>query len=114
MAGKRKTYTPEFKLAAVKMITEQKLSVAEVARRVGITENRLHDGQKALATKGVDAFPGSGHLTPQEEEIRTLRADVKRLDAERDILKKATAFFAAQTSGPLPGLRNARPSGPLR
>ncbi|AWM39012.1 Transposase [Gemmata obscuriglobus] len=89
MANKRKTYTSEFKLAAVKMITEQKLSVAEVARRVGITENRLHDGQKALATKGVDAFPGSGHLTPQEEEIRTLRADVKRLDAERDIAQKS-------------------------
>ena len=98
MAGKRKTYTPEFKLAAVKMITEQKLSVAEVARRLGVTENRLRDWKKALATKGADAFPGSGHLTPQEEEIRKLRADVKRLEAERDILKKATAFFATQTN----------------
>ena len=96
MAGKRKVYTSEFKLAAVKMITEQKLSVAEVARRLGVTENRLHDGKKALATKGADAFPGSGHLTPQEEEIRKLRADVKRLEAERDIRKKATAFFASQ------------------
>jgi transposase len=85
----RETYTPEFKLQAVKMITEQKLSVAEVARRLGVTQNRLHDWKKALATKGADAFPGSGHLTPQEEEIRKLRADVKRLEAERDILKKA-------------------------
>jgi transposase len=98
MAGKRNTYTAEFKLAAVKMITDQKLSVAEVARRLGVTENRLHDWKKILATKGVDAFPGSGHLTPQEEEIRKLRAEVKRLEAERDILKKATAFFAAQTN----------------
>ena len=64
MAGKRKVYTSEFKLAAVKMITEQKLSVAEVARRLGVTENRLHDGKKAVAKKGADAFPGSGHLTP--------------------------------------------------
>jgi len=98
MAGKRKTYTPEFKVAAVKMITDQKLSVAEVARRLGVTENRLHDWKKAIAKKGTDAFPGSGHLTPQEEEIRKLRADVKRLEMERDILKKATAFFAAQTN----------------
>jgi transposase len=89
MAGKRKVYTPEFKLAAVKMITEQKLSVAEVARRLGVTENRLHDWKKALATKGIGAFPGSGHLTPLEEENRKLRAEVKRLEAERDILKKA-------------------------
>jgi transposase len=98
MAGKRKVYTPEFELAAVKMITEQKLSVAEVARRLGVTENRLHDWKTALATRGADAFPGSGHLTPQEEEIRKLRADVKRLEAERDILNNATAFFAAQTN----------------
>ena len=64
MAGSRKVYTPEFKLQAVKMITEQKLSVAEVARRLGVTENRLHDWKKAVANKGADAFPGSGHLTP--------------------------------------------------
>ena len=88
MAGQRKVYTPEFKLAAVKMITEQKLSVAEVARRLGVTENRLHDWKKSVAEKGADAFPGSGHLTPFEEELRRLRADVKRLETERDILKK--------------------------
>jgi transposase len=91
-------YTPEFKLAADQTITEQKLSVAEVARRLGVTEGRLHDWKKALATKGSDAFPGSGHLTPLEEENRRLRAEVKRLEMERDILKKATAFFAAQTN----------------
>ena len=96
MAGKRKVYTPEFKLAAVKMIAEQKLSVAEVARRLGVTENRLHDWKKTVLTKGADAFPGSGHLTPVEEELRRLRADVKRPEMERDILKKATAFFATQ------------------
>src|SRR5262249_14361126 len=88
MAGKRKTYTAEFKLAAVKMITEQKLSVAEAACRLGIRENLLHTWKKAIAKDGADAFPGSGRLTPQEEEIRKLRAEVKRLEAERDILKK--------------------------
>jgi transposase len=96
MAGKRKTYTAEYKLAAVKMITDQKLSVAEVARRLGISENRLHEWKKAHAARGADAFPGSGHLTPPEEENRKLKAEVKRLGAERDILKKATAFSASQ------------------
>ncbi len=67
MVGQRKVDTPEFTLAAVKRITEQTLSVAE---------------------KGADALPGSGHLTPIEEEKRQLRADVKRLETERDILKK--------------------------
>ena len=97
MAGSRKVYAPEFKLQAVAMITERKLSVAEVARRLGVTEDLLHSWKKAVLKKGVDAFPGSGHLTPVEEENRRLKADVKRLEAERDILKKATAFFAALT-----------------
>jgi transposase len=94
MAAKPKTYTPEFKLQAVKMITDQHLSVAEVARRLGVSESRLHEWKKAVRAKGADAFPGSGHQTPIEEENRRLRAEVKRLEMERDILKKATAFFA--------------------
>ena len=97
MAGSRKAYTPEFKLQAVQMVTDQKLSVAEAARRLGVGENLLHSWKKAVLKKGVGAFPGSGQLTPIEEENRRLKAEVKRLEAERDILKKATAFFAAQT-----------------
>ncbi len=64
MAGKRKVYSPEFEFAAVTMVTDQKLSVAEVARRFGVTEDQLHDWQKAVLGKGADASPGSGHLTP--------------------------------------------------
>ena len=96
MAGKRKTCTAEFKLSAVKMVTEQKLSVSRAARRLGVGENLLHTWKKALAKDGANAFPGSGHLTPLEEENRKRRVEVKRLQAERDILKKATAFFASQ------------------
>src|SRR5262245_17838088 len=98
MAGKRKSYAPEFKLQAVKMILEQKLAVAEVARRLGVSQNQLHAWKKAVLADGAKAFPRPGHLTPLEEENRKLRAEVKRLEAERDILKKATAFFASQTS----------------
>ncbi len=97
MATKRTTYTAEFKLRAVQIVTEQKLSVAEAARRLGVHESRLHEWKKAHLKDGADAFPGSGRQTPLEEEFRRLRADVKRLEMERDILKKATAFFAALT-----------------
>ena len=96
MAGPRKVYTAEFKLQAVTMITEQKLSVAEVARRLGVTENLLHSWKKAVLASGAAAFPGAGHLTPVEDELRRLRADVKRREMERDSLKKAAAFFATQ------------------
>ena len=95
MAGSRKVYTPEFKLQAVQMVTDQKLSVAEAARRLGVHESRLHEWKKAHLKDGAAAFPGSGHQAPAEEELRRLRAEVKRLEMERDILKKATAFFAA-------------------
>ena len=98
MAHERKTSAPEFKLQAVKMILEQKLAVAEVARRLDVSQSLLHLWKKAVLKGGAHAFPGSGHLTPQEEEIKRLRAEVKRLEMERDILKKATAFFASQSN----------------
>ena len=97
MTKVRGKYPPEFKLQALAMMTDQHLSVAEVARRLGVSESRLHEWKKAVRTKGADAFPGSGHQTPIEEENRRLRAEVKRLEMERDILKKATAFFATLT-----------------
>ncbi len=96
MANARRTYTREYKIAAVKLITEQGYSVAEAARRLGISANLLHLWKKTLHDTGEQAFPGHGQLPPLEEENRRLRADNKRLQMERDILKKATAFFAAE------------------
>src|SRR3954452_9759733 len=86
MAKTRKTYTAEFKLQAVRMVTDQHLAVAEVARRLGITEGRLHDWLKAFRANGPDAFPGHGRRLPQDEELHRLRAEVRRLKAERDLL----------------------------
>ncbi len=96
MSKVRGTYPPEFKLQAVTMMTEQGLSVAAVARPLGVPESRLHEWKTAVREEGPAASPGSGHQTPLEEENRRLRAEVKRLEVERDILNKATAFFASQ------------------
>jgi transposase len=98
MAKKRRTYTREFKAEAVKLITEQGRSVADAARSLGIGENLLRTWKQALAAGGEHAFPGHGKLPALEEEVRRLRAENKRLQAERDILKKATAFFARESS----------------
>ena len=95
MARPRATYTAEFKLRAVKMITDQKLSVAEVARRLGVGENLLHTWKKAVLKDGANAFPGNGNPTPAEDELRRLRAENARLRAERDLLEKAAAYFAS-------------------
>jgi transposase len=98
MARPRKTYTAEFKVQAVRLVTDQKLSVAEAARRLGINENLLRLWKTAFLDRGTDAFPGSGRLSPAEEEVHRLRAEVVRLRAERDLLKKAAAYFASPPS----------------
>jgi transposase len=98
MARARRTYTRDFKLAAVKLITVQGYSVAEAARSLGVGENLLRNWKAKLEAGGDQAFPGHGRLPPLEEEVRRLRAENKRLQVERDILKKATAFFAAEAT----------------
>lgn len=98
MPRARSTYTAEFKLRAVKMITEQKLSVAEAARRLGIGENLLRTWKKAFDDRGDAAFPGHGNPSPGDDELRRLRAENARLRAERDLLKKAAAYFASPPS----------------
>jgi transposase len=96
MPRQRRTYTPEFKVEAVKLITEKGYSVAEAARSLDIGETLLRSWKLALENQGSQAFPGHGNLPAVEAELRQLRADNKRLLMERDILKKATAFFAKE------------------
>ena len=98
MTRQRKTYTAEFKIRAVRMVIDRRLSVAEAARRLGIRENLLRLWKKAFAARGADAFPGHGHLSPADEELHRLRAEVVRLRAERGLLKKAAAYFASPPS----------------
>jgi transposase len=96
MAKERRCYTSEFKTEAVKLVTEQGYSVAEAARSLGIHDTLLRSWKQALEAQGDQAFPGQGKLPAIEEELRRLRTENKRLRAERDILKKATALFAQE------------------
>ena len=98
MAKTRRTFTPEFKADAVRRITEQDKSLSEVARELDLGESMLRAWKQAIAAQGELAFPGKGNPPALEEELRRLRAEVKRLTMEREILKKATAFFARESS----------------
>ena len=93
----RRKYSREFKVEAVRMITQQNLSVAEVARDLDVSGTVLRRWKKELASEGKQAFPGNGKLTDEQEELRKLREENRQLRMERDILKKATAFFAKES-----------------
>ena len=97
MSEQRKTYTAEFKVAAVKLIAEQGYSLREAARNLGVSEKQLRKWKRDLEEQGQQAFPGKGNLPPVQEEIRRLKEENQRLRMERDILKKATAFFARES-----------------
>ncbi len=98
MAKTRRTFTQEFKAEAVKLVTERGRSVAEVARDLDLSESLLRGWKRALDQDGDVAFPGKGKPPALEEELRRLRAEVKRLTMERDVLNKATASFATESS----------------
>ena len=93
----RKKYSKEFKLDAVSLVTEQGYSRSEAARSLDINANMLGRWVKQYESGDGQAFRGKGQLTTEQEENRKLKAQVKRLQMERDILKKATVFFAAET-----------------
>lgn len=91
MSNKR--YTEEFKKEAVKQITERGYPVKEVARRLGTTTHSLY----AWRLKYGHAPEHAAHKEDQQTEIKRLRAELKRVTEERDILKKATAYFAKES-----------------
>ena len=92
MAVQRKQYTAEFKREAVRLVTEQGLSMAQVARDLDINDNLLSRWKKQFESEGVKAFPGQGH--PRDEELARLRRENEVLRQERDILKKAVGIFS--------------------
>lgn len=93
--GKRTRYTPEFKREAVRLLEGGDKPAAEVAVELGIRRNQLYKWQHQLRKAGDAAFAGSGRKkADQEAEIVRLRRENERLKEERDILKKAAAYFA--------------------
>jgi len=93
----RKRHGREFKLEAVKLVRERGVTAAQAARDLGIHPNLLRNWVKALEADPQYAFPGQGQMKPEQMEIERLRREVTRLKAERDILKKAAAYFAKDT-----------------
>jgi transposase len=95
---KRRRYTPQFKKEAVELVLNQDYTVAQAASSLGVSRNVLGRWRKEYRQQGEQAFPGAGHQSPEAEEIRRLREEVRKLKLEREILKKAAAFFARESA----------------
>ena len=94
--GKRRKYDREFKVEAVKLVTEGGRTVAEAARNLGIHENLLYKWREKYTEDIAHAFPGKGRLKPAEEELRRMKRELADVTQERDILKKALAIFSKE------------------
>jgi transposase len=91
----RRTFTPQFKKDAVALVQAGR-SLTEVAHDLGIARSLLQRWKTQLAREpeGPAAFPGTGRLAPQAEQLRQLQQRLRAVTEERDILKKALAYFA--------------------
>ena len=90
----RRQFSREFKREAVQLVTVRGVSVAQAARDLDVHATVLRRWIKQYGNNPASAFPGNGQMTPADDEVRRLRREVAKLKAERDILKKAAAYFA--------------------
>jgi len=98
MGESRRQFSREFKLEAVRMVVEQGRTVREVAEGLGLDRSLLQRWKSQLKGEGEEAFRGHGRLRPSDEELRRLRRELSIARQERDILKKALAYFAKERS----------------
>ena len=94
----RRQFTREFKLEAVRLIRDRGVSYVQASQDLGVHTSQLRDWVKKYSDDPQDAFPGHGQMKPEQLEIARLKREVVRLKAERDILKKAAAYFAKEST----------------
>lgn len=94
LVAKRKKYSKEFKIEAVKLVKEQGVPFRKAAEDLGVSPVCLTRWARELRESGEYAFPGEGKLDPRDAALREAQEEIRRLKMERDILKKAMAYFA--------------------
>jgi transposase len=93
----RRTYTKEFKMEAVRLAESRDSKTADIARNLGVSPNVLNRWAREFHADTQYSFPGHGKMKEPEEELRQLRKELADTKIERDILKKALAFFSRQS-----------------
>ena len=90
----RRKFARQFKLEAVRLIKERDVSYAQASHDLSVHQSQLRSWVNALVDDPQHAFPGQGQMKPEQAKIAQLKREVMRLKTERDILKKAAAYFA--------------------
>ncbi len=98
MKRQRRTHSREFKKEAVALVVEHGYSYAEAGRSLGVSGALIGRWRRQLEGKASAAFPGKGKRTAEQQRIHELEKENRRLKMEKEILKKATAFFAKESS----------------
>jgi len=93
---KRKSFSPEFKREAVRLLETSQKSSADLAHELGVRRNQLYKWKEQLSQRSAGAFPGSGRGSGNNDELARLRKELEKVKEERDILKKAAAYFAKE------------------
>ena len=91
---RRRQFDAQFKLDAVRLMDASDRSPRDVAKDLGIRHEMLYRWKRELSSDPPNAFPGKGRMKPEQEQLRQLQAELARVTQERDILKKALAFFS--------------------
>lgn len=92
----RQTFSPEFKREAVRLLEQGDKDGSQLARELGVKRNQLYKWQVEIRSYGDDAFPGCGRRPKQDDDTKMLKAEIKRLQMENEILKKAAVYFAKE------------------
>jgi transposase len=92
----RRTFTREFKFEAIRLVKERGVTVAQASRDLGIHTNVLRGWIRQGISDPQQAFPGRGKMKADDAEVARLRRELAKTQAERDILKKALAYFARE------------------
>ena len=94
--GTRSRFSREFKLEAIRLLKLGKKPAAQLARELGVPRNRLYKWETEFERSGEQAFPGKGRKTQSGAEVARLKRELAQVTEERDILKKAAAYFAKE------------------
>jgi len=91
---RRKRYDIQFKLDALRLVETSDRAISDIAKDLGIARELLYKWKRELESDPKHAFPGKGKRKQEEDQVRKLEHELKRVTEERDILKKALAFFS--------------------